>query len=291
MIEVATSVHEAVATVGVIILVILFGVGLKNKCRVMDLFFAWLFFFPGCLLALGALLVAFDAEDAVTISSGVILTGLMGVVGFLAGMIRAILWFVHGKVQRSDAMALRHVDWPVLLCMLGLFTFAFFTKCWDWSVEGGGVVTSVLVSASIIPPLLHWPQYVPKLFGGLALARGTTTQRQEPERASTALDSVVRTANCGVTRDRVCETTIRAASDDGRVIWLVTDCDDGSVLGGFLAPPGRGGEGFESEANTAQVHMIYAMTDVERVRQAGQRNAATAGESRADEGGNSDEAT
>lgn len=218
MAETVTNIYAIFVSVDLILLVIIMALLMSREKPVLDILFAWIFIFTGVFFAVGAVLVAIDGESAATISSGVILAGLMGLVGVLAGIIRGLLWRSRGKVRRSDAMALRHVDLPVLFCMIGLLAFAIVAEYLGWSVEDGSVVTSVLVSASLVPPLLQWPQYVPKLFGRPTRAGGTATQQQEPERASVTLELVAQITNCGNPHGHVCEAVIRAAPDDDRVI-------------------------------------------------------------------------
>lgn len=105
--------------------------------------------------------------DGVVISPAVVLAGLMSLVGVVAAGVRWLLWWAENTVRGSGPMALRHIDRPILILMIGFFAFAVMAGRWEWSVEAGSVLPSVLVAVVIAPPMQYWPQYVPALLAGL----------------------------------------------------------------------------------------------------------------------------
>ncbi|GAA3278426.1 hypothetical protein [Nesterenkonia halobia] len=110
--------------------------------------------------------------DGVVISPAVVLAGLMSLVGVVAAGVRWLLWWAENTARGSGPMALRHIDRPILMLMIGFFAFAVLTGWWEWSVEAGSVLPSVLVAVVIAPPMQYWPQYVPALLTGLRRSDG-----------------------------------------------------------------------------------------------------------------------
>lgn len=77
---------------------------------------------------------------------------------------------------------------------------------------------------------------------------------------ATALSQVVESTNYGNPPGHICETSIRLADGDDRMIWLVLNYDDTVVLGAFAAPSASSPTA-DSWAITAQAHAVHALAD------------------------------
>lgn len=77
-------------------------------------------------------------------------------------------------------------------------------------------------------------------------------------RPHTLLDAIEVTANYPEVTGHVCETAIRVAPDDDRVIWLVTSYEDDIVIGCFAAPPDELGEPRDDATAAADLHQRIA---------------------------------
>lgn len=101
---------------------------------------------------------------------------------------------------------------------------------------------------------------------------------ENPGSTPTALDAVQSRINFVDPPGHVCETSIRLAPDDDRVIWLLTAYDKTTVIGTFAALPDEE-EGTVQEAVQDQARAAYAMTalaDPELIARAERINAAIA---------------
>lgn len=75
---------------------------------------------------------------------------------------------------------------------------------------------------------------------------------------TTALSQIVESTNYGDPPGHVCETSIRLADGDDRLIWLVLNYDDTVVLGAFAAPSASSAA-TDFWAITAQAHAVHAL--------------------------------
>lgn len=94
-------------------------------------------------------------------------------------------------------------------------------------------------------------------------------------RLPTALSKVVESTNYGDPPGHVCQTSIRLADGDDRMIWLVLNYDDTVVLGAFAAPSASSPTA-DIWNITAQAHAVHALTDPALRALADERNRTLA---------------
>lgn len=164
-------IEDAIYIIGLVTLVILVAIlvrawvaTLRNE-PYLDLMVVAAFGFVALVLGKVSYDIATD-DDGVVISSAVVLAGLMSLVGVFAAGVRWLLWRAEKTARGSGPMALRHLDRPILILMIGVLAFAVVPHYWGWSVEAGSVLPSVLVAVVIAPPMQYWPQHLPALLTG-----------------------------------------------------------------------------------------------------------------------------